>query len=212
MKMLIEQIGKARAAFTLMEVNLAIFIMAVGVLAMTALYPLGFRESEQSRDDVRAAVVADEVLGQLTAALSSRNITVEDWKKIKTAVDLTSEGWLSYCESYRPKAGKSQEYKIKNRGTVISTAQGVFDALAAVGNGTKPKVDFKDGNHKQFVYGLVAQWGKKIVAIGSNQSVAVDDWSRVSISFRMARRPGALLAAPLYYTEVHFQGDQKENQ
>ena len=44
-----------RRGFTLMEVNLAIFIMAVAVLGMVALYPLGFRESEQSRDDVVAA-------------------------------------------------------------------------------------------------------------------------------------------------------------
>ena len=39
MKRFIAQIRGTRAAFTLMEVNLAIFIMAVGVLAMTALYP-----------------------------------------------------------------------------------------------------------------------------------------------------------------------------
>ena len=72
MKKFIGHIRRARAAFTLMEVNLAIFIMAVGVLAMTSLYPLGFRESQQARDDVRAAVVADDVLGQLTAALLHR--------------------------------------------------------------------------------------------------------------------------------------------
>ena len=73
MKTFIGHIRKARAAFTLMEVNLAIFIMAVGVLAMTSLYPLGFRESQQSRDDVRAAVAADEVLGKL---ISTTLVTV----------------------------------------------------------------------------------------------------------------------------------------
>ena len=74
MRKFIEQFHRARAAFTLMEVNLAVFIMAVGVLAMASLYPLGFRESQQSRDDVHAAITANEVLGQLSAALSSRNI------------------------------------------------------------------------------------------------------------------------------------------
>ena len=49
------------------------------------------------------------------------------------------------------------------------------------------------------------QWGKRIVS-----GNAKDDYSRVSISFRMSRRPGALMGAPIYYTEVHFQGDQKD--
>ena len=37
--------NRMRQAFTLMEVNLAIFIMAAGVLGMVSLYSLGFRES-----------------------------------------------------------------------------------------------------------------------------------------------------------------------
>ena len=48
-------------AFTLIEVNLAIFIMAGGVLAMISLYSLGFRESRQSREDVAAAALAESV-------------------------------------------------------------------------------------------------------------------------------------------------------
>jgi Tfp pilus assembly protein PilV len=39
-------LSKSRLGFTLMEVNLAVFIMAVGVLAMVSLYPLAFRESQ----------------------------------------------------------------------------------------------------------------------------------------------------------------------
>ena len=93
MKKFIRQLRGARAAFTLMEVNLAIFIMAVGVLAMTSLYPLGFRENQQARDDVRAAIVADEVLGQLTAALSSRNITWSQWRNaVEGAVAASKKG------------------------------------------------------------------------------------------------------------------------
>ena len=63
----------SRMGFTRMEVNLAIFIMAVGLLAMVAVYPLAYRESQQSKDDVKAAAAADCILNTLTAALSSRN-------------------------------------------------------------------------------------------------------------------------------------------
>ena len=199
-------IRKARAAFTLMEVNLAIFIMAVGVLAMTSLYPLGFRENEQSRDDVEAAVVADLVLGKLTAALSSRDIEWSQWESgVGRAIQQAPEGWISYADSYHGASGK-QEYKVKNKSSVNGIARKVFDNLAGI-NGSDLGKPFDDD---KYAYGLVVQWGKRVVATTTKKSQAVNDYSRVSISFRMARRPGALMTAPIYYTEVHFQGDQKE--
>ncbi len=199
-------IRKARAAFTLMEVNLAIFIMAVGVLAMTSLYPLGFRENEQSRDDVEAAVVADLVLGQLTAALSSRDIEWSQWESgVGGAIQQAPDGWISYADSYHGASGK-QEYKVKNKSSVNGIAGKVFDKLAGI-NGSNLQNPFTDS---KYAYGLVVQWGKRVVATTTKKSQAVNDYSRVSISFRMARRPGALMTAPIYYTEVHFQGDQKE--
>lgn len=204
MKRLFRHVAGSRAAFTLMEVNLAILIMAVGVLTMTSLYPLGFRESEAAHDDVRAAVVADEVLGKLSAALSSRNITWEAWKNAgEAAVDASNSGgsgeaWMSYFTL----RGKS-DFRIEGASSVNSRAKTVFNALAGACSGvTKAPAWTPDSN---FAQGLVVQWGKRIV-----NGSAKDDYSRVSISFRMSRRPGALMAAPVYYTEVHFQGDQKE--
>ena len=210
MKNLIRHIRSARAAFTLMEVNLAIFIMAVGVLAMTSLYPLGFRESEQSRDDVQAAITADEVLGQLTAALSSRNITWENWKRAVTAaVDASKngdqEGWLAYFNKHG-----SESYIPVRIADANSRASAVFRALKGACSGATKAPDWSPDS--TYAHGLVVQWGKRIVALGGNEDrgKAWDDHSRVSISFRMSRRSGTLMAAPLYYTEVHFQGDQKE--
>jgi hypothetical protein len=211
MKKFIGHIRRARAAFTLMEVNLAIFIMAVGVLAMTSLYPLGFRESQQARDDVRAAVVADEVLGQLTAALSSRNITWDRWKNaVGSAVSTSNRGgagngWFSYFSPHG-----SGSYVVKNRGDVNSHASDVFRALAGACQGAT-KTPTSSPNSK-YAHGLVVQWGKRIIATSPNQSKDQDDYSRVSIGFRMAHRAGALMSAPIYYTEVHFQGDQKDTE
>ena len=198
MRRIIGQIRRARAAFTLMEVNLAVFIMAVGVLAMASLYPLGFRESQQSRDDVRAAITAEEVLGKLTAALSSRNIEWTKWRDaVRNAVDKTNEGgagsgWFSYFER-----AKGSSYQVMNRGSVNSHAQKVFSALAEAAD-----VSVNWNPDSKYSHGLVVQWGKRIV-----DGMDCDDYSRVSISFRMSRRPGALMTAPIYYTEVHFQGD-----
>ena len=204
MKKLIRKICTARAAFTLMEVNLAIFIMAVGVLAMTSLYPLGFRESEQSRDDVRAAVVADEVLGKLTAALSSRNITWENWKGgIQAAVEESNRGgagngWFSYFSQRG-----HESYVALSRPNANSHAKAVFDKLKRAFSGATQDPTWAPDT--KYAHGLVVQWGKRIVG-GNDQN----DYSRVSISFRLSRRSGSLLTAPIYYTEVHFQGDQKD--
>ena len=38
-----------KKAFTLMEINLAILIMATGILSMISLYSLGVTQSSQSR-------------------------------------------------------------------------------------------------------------------------------------------------------------------
>jgi Tfp pilus assembly protein PilV len=209
MRRIIGQLRRARAAFTLMEVNLAVFIMAVGVLAMASLYPLGFRESQQSRDDVRAAIVADEVLGKLTAALSSRNIEWKKWRdEIESAVARSNEGgagagWFSYYTSRG-----SNSYAVKSRSDVNSHAKAVFDALAGAVSGATQKPSWSPDS--KYAHGIVVQWGKRIVATGPGESTALNDYSRVSISFRLARRSGALMAAPIYYTEVHFQGDQKD--
>ena len=203
MKRILRHLAGSRAAFTLMEVNLAILIMAIGVLTMTSLYPLGFRESEAAHDDVRAAVVADEVLGKLTAALSSRNITWENWKSAaEAAVKASNSGgagnaWMSYFTQ------RGNNFTMETVGSINSRAKGIFSALAGACSGaTKAPSWTPDSKYAQ---GLVVQWGKRIVS-----GNAKDDYSRVSISFRMSRRPGALMGAPIYYTEVHFQGDQKD--
>ena len=207
MKEVIGHIRRARAAFTLMEVNLAIFIMAVGVLAMTSLYPLGFRESQQSRDDVYAAVVADEVLGQLTAALSSRNIEWTKWRDaVGAAVDASDDGDRNGWFSYLTKRG--DDYVAINREGANKKAELVFKALVKACEGATEVPKWNPD--KEYAHGLVVRWGKRVIATGTSQSKAFDDRSRVSISFRMSRRSGALMTAPIYYTEVHFQGDQKD--
>jgi hypothetical protein len=190
---------ETKKAFTLMEVNLAIFIMAVGLLAMVALYPLAYRESRQSQDDVKAAAAADCVLNTLTATLSSRNIKWDDWVNgIKGAIQ--ANGWLAYCDE------ASNSYVPKKRSDINPLAKGVFNKL----------IDINKDGHKppwpvsaELACAIVVRWGQMPVYDGSKMRM-VDDHSRVAISLRTTRRTGDLLAQPIFYTEVHFQGDQKE--
>ncbi len=192
---------ETKKAFTLMEVNLAIFIMAVGLLAMVALYPLAYRESRQSQDDVKAAAVADCVLNTLTATLSSRNITWNDWEQgIKGAI--LQKGWLDYCDKTQ------NSYAPKRLEQINSTAESkVFNKLISINkDGKKPTWPLKNSD---LGCAIVVQWGQIPVFNGTTMRME-DDRSRVAISLRTTRRAGDLFAQPIFYTEVHFQGDQKE--
>ncbi len=74
-----------RAGFSLMEVNMAVFVMAVGILSMVVLYPLGLRESTQGQADLKQAMFGDYVLNQAVAAASDTNLTWSEWKSVNVA-------------------------------------------------------------------------------------------------------------------------------
>ena len=61
---------KKRTGFSLIEVNMAIFVMAIGVLSIVALFPLGLRESFQGNADLKQSATADYYLNQVVAIAS----------------------------------------------------------------------------------------------------------------------------------------------
>lgn len=58
---------------------MAIFVMAIGILGLVALFPLGLRESYQGKADLQQSMFADYALNQLVGALSQTNITWTEW-------------------------------------------------------------------------------------------------------------------------------------
>lgn len=173
-----------KRGFTLMEVNLAVFIMAVGVLAMVGLYPLGFRESQQAQDDVAGAILADAVLNPIVAALSSTNITWQTWNNIcgGQGKSVPTKGWKAFCtdeNSYIP-GGNITGNEVIGRVRNAYSGGGQFDF---------PQSGTTAANG--LFYGLVA---------------TQTDVNTIRIGFRAARRKSQLFVQPFYYTEVHFQG------
>ena len=87
---LIKQI-KDRAGFSLMEVNMAVFVLSIGILSMIVLYPLGLRESMQGQADIKQSMFADYMLNMAVGIASQTNITWKTWyddiEKIKGLVD-----------------------------------------------------------------------------------------------------------------------------
>lgn len=178
-----------KKAFTLMEVNLAIMVMALGVLGLISLYSLGYRENLQSREDVEAAALADKNLNALATMLSSTNMTWSAWSSIGTlpAGGVGKSGWLAYFNtSILDDSNSDSTGAISNPGSVARDVFGEVKGKCSGCEGTD--ADFDEGH---LDCGLVVY----------------QDGPRCAIAFRAARRAASLIYQPLYYTEVYFQGD-----
>lgn len=174
-----------RKAFTLIEVNLAMLIMAGGILSVVGLYALGFRENRQSREDVAATALADSVMSPLVMALSATNVT---WSSFKQIGNYPEDGWAGY---------------LNTDGLVAmdpwSTAQGVFSS-------TMGALRFQGSYDGERSLETEVRNG---TGLSCGLVVLHDEGSAVvRIAFRAVRAdmPGPLMSMPLFYTEVRFQG------
>lgn len=169
-----------RKAFTLLEVNLAIGVMAAGVLTVVVLYTLGFRESRQSREDLASAAYADAVLSPIVNAASATNLA---WSAFNQLEDLPDEdGWATYMNQ------STGLVSVDPTARARSVYSKVMQALKAQGTKELP-TDASPG----MLPGLVVKRDK--------------DSTLLKIAFRASIKKETLLAAPIYYTEVRFQGD-----
>ena len=169
-----------KRGFTLMEVNMAILIMAGGILAMVSLYSLGYRENRQSREDVLGAALADQVLSPLVMAASSTNVLWETFSRLGNYPG--DKGWAEYFKENTGLVTEDPHNKAKQ------AYDGFLNALNAA---DVPNVVFP--NKDNLSCGLV---------IMHEQDSPV-----VKFAFRATSKPGQLLSMPVYYTEAHFQGD-----
>ena len=185
-----------RFGFTLVEVNLAIFVMAVGVLSMCALYSFGYRENRQSEEDVFATAYADSYLAPLVAGLSSPQLDWNAWKGIGENVSSAAQesgidacwpanGWRDYVDT-RTEGGRTT-YRVKK--DLSKTAKRVFDDLSGQLGSSGVSIGYPSmpGDYQ---YGLVVTRRGAVV----------------QLAFRMARRTQSLLSQPVFVSEVHFQG------
>ena len=54
-----------RRAFSLIELLLSVFILAIGIISVSALFPAGIAQQQQTADDQLGPVVAEQALGLL---------------------------------------------------------------------------------------------------------------------------------------------------
>ena len=176
-----------KKAFTLIEVNLAMLIMAGGVLSIVGLYAFGVRENRQSREDVAATTLADSVISPLAMAISATNLR---WSAFWHEMFFPSAGaWADYTDSDGVVTADPQG----NAERAFSQAMAWLKGAAEGG-----RLDVKTAFPSDAMNGTGMRCG---LVIQHDEDSAV-----VRIAFRATRHPGELLAMPLVYTEVRFQG------
>ena len=194
-----------KKGFTLLEVNLAVFIMAAGVLSICALYSLGFRENRQSVEDVAGAAWAELYLSPLVQGLSATNMHWSAWTQIGDEPQPSAMsnrnvadgvwprgGWRDYIQG-TPSIVENGEEKGQMRYRVVGSPRSLADSawngvnglVQSPYKGTKPSIP------SGFEYALVVTRRGTIV----------------QLSFRCARRREMLMTMPTYVTEVRFNGD-----
>ena len=200
--------GRFRSAFTLIEVNLAIFIMAGGVLAMVSLYSLGFKESRQSREDVASAAMADRILNPLVVALSSTNLAWSAWTGLNfnsikgdddEVVDvMPNDGWFAYVKHESYSSGKKRKSRYWVDRSPESVASPVYNRL--MGGADKSALPGRVSGSPTLPSGMTYA----LVASRENKHSPV-----ITLGVRCVRKNlrNTLMSQPVFSTEVHFQGD-----
>ena len=173
-----------KKAFTLIEVNLAIMVMAVGVLGIISLYAFGFREERQSREDVASAAYADAVMGPLVTALTATNVKWSAFRKLPHSPG--EYGWGHYLES-------------RSSGKVVSNPESLAQSAYTR---TISALNLGEGFPSGFQVTRQKAGNLKAALVVMHD----EDSAIVRISFRAVDKSNLLFSAPLYYTEARFQG------
>lgn len=191
-----------RTGFTLLEVNLAIMVMAMGILGMCALYLFGYRESRQSVEDVAGVACADVYLAPLVQGLSSTEMKWSNWCRVGKDQDSDDEdeglcavaptdGWAAY-------AGK---------GTGLDDA-GEYSYVVFAGSSATADRTYREV--AALLPGEHTQSAPPDVDCRNYALVVTRDGAKIQLAFRAADRCDFLMSQPMIVTEVHFQGDPNQ--
>lgn len=191
---------RSRIGFTLVEVTLALGVLATSILTICVLYSFGYRENRQSEEDVLATAYADAYLAPLVAVLSSPHLKWRDWQKIgatganvndpSASVRIPANGWRDYIDVIT--RGKETTYRVKSNPK--SLADRAFDEVKGKLASAQISVS-KPSIPSEYCYGLVVTRSGPVI----------------QLAFRMGRREQQLISQPIFVTEVYFQGGWDQN-
>lgn len=176
-----------RSGFSLIEVNMAVFVLAIGILSMAVLFPLGLRESMQSQADLKQSMFADYILNVAISAASSTNVSWKtEWSPWAATYDMTGSD-----AGVEMNIGESIPDFMKN---VIDNAVSRYNSSQLSG--------FQHTRNQTFaMYCVLAQSPSRRIMGVMVRSLDMDT-SKMSATEKITR----LEKQPIYYGEARFQG------
>ncbi len=133
--------GARPRGFSLIEVNMAILVVAGGLLALFALFPAGLRMSSSAQADTRHALFARDALSVLKAnaahlSLADWNVDVNDVRSIERFWNgISSNSPLTRASAPRRTEGGAlrQTWVIEGTNTsYFAESDGTFEAVPAI--------------------------------------------------------------------------------
>lgn len=153
-----------RRAFSLIELLLSVFILAIGIISVSALFPAGIAQQQQTADDQLGPVVAEQALGLLRSRVKAEDFgTFEEFGVTNLLAQSISNG--SYV--FRPSAGdwswiRPGVIRSNQGGTVIDDvgAIDIFSTLAQnLGSSAQEFCEFPEQGVTRTGGGGVVLWG-----------------------------------------------------
>lgn len=83
-------VRRTAAGFSLIEVNVAILVIAGGMLSLFTLFPAGLRMSTAAMSDTRQALFADDFFSFVDAGVSS--LSIDEWQDVDDFWNAAREG------------------------------------------------------------------------------------------------------------------------
>lgn len=165
--------------FSLIEVNLAVLLIAVGLLTLFALFPLGLRESEMAVDDTQEAMFADSVL----SAMEGNAMAIKEFSQW--------ENLGAFC------ANVSFGVYPVNAGTWFNSEIG--NVNQATNLGTSGSVIFPQGSERRIRYRLIVN-----DAVVDEKKQKKSERRKIAV---LEVKSGANFKDPrVYYTEFFYFG------
>jgi type II secretory pathway pseudopilin PulG len=174
-----------RGGFTLMEVNIALLIMAIGILGLFSLFPVGLRQSEAASSDTVQASFADLVLN----AMRSNAQMVTNWS------GGTDGGWVGLTNGIA--LGVAATLPINGKVTVPTVS---VPSVEILGDGQPHTLGDTDDGDGYLIKGQYIQYALHIEPDASDPNI-VKAWIQIT-----TRRYTDVTKAPIYATAFVFMG------
>ena len=178
-----------RAGFTLMEVNIALLIMAVGLLGLFSLFPVGLRQSDAATSDTSEAAFADLVLN----AMRSNAQMVTNWSGGAT------NGWSVLTNGVALGVASSSPASCQ---VMVPTALNPAPNVKIIADGAAHSIPLSPTSTTDgfLVKGQYIQYALHL-EVDPSDSLIVKAWLQVT-----NRRYTDLTKAPVYATSFAYMG------